>query len=322
MADEPMRTSLSRVDGEAGWIRIRGRDLAELAGRVPFEEAVGLLWGKSASEVEAALERARLAVGPWPEPIDDPMDRVRARLGRVATEDPAELVATASLAAAPGTPGRGGHVADHLRRATGSTDPRREALLSTYFVTLCENGMNPSTYAARVVASTGAGLGACAAAAAGALQGPLHGGAPGPVLDMLEAVGSPERAAAWVEAELAAGRRIFGLGHPVFRGRDPRAAILERAAEAAGAPRLALARAVERAASAAFERKRGRPLPANVELYAAVVLDAAGIPRRAFTAAFASARSAAWAAHVAEQRATGRLVNPEVAYVDSDPDRG
>jgi citrate synthase len=204
-------------------------------------------------------------------------------------------------------------------------DEARARALDAYLVTVSDHGMNASTFTARVVASTGSDLVSALVAAVGALKGPLHGGAPGPVLDMLDAVGTPERAEAFLESELAAGRRIMGMGHRIYRVRDPRAAVLERAIgalEAAGVqtPRLALARAVERSAEQVLSRRYpDRALRANVEFYTAVVLDAVGLPRRLFAPTFAVARAAGWAAHVAEQRATGRLVRPASRYVGALP---
>jgi citrate synthase len=163
-------------------------------------------------------------------------------------------------------------------------------------------------------------------AALGSLKGPLHGGAPGPVLAMLDAIGDGGRAAAWLREELAAGRRIMGLGHRIYRVRDPRAHVLETALaalEAAGARSryLPLARAVERAAVDALDAHRpDRRLRANVEFYTAVLLDALGIPRTLFTAVFAAARAAGWLAHVAEQRAVDRLIRPRQRYVGPLPE--
>ncbi|MCK6552579.1 citrate synthase/methylcitrate synthase, partial [Myxococcota bacterium] len=168
----------------------------------------------------------------------------------------------------------------------------------------------------------------------GALKGPLHGGAPGPVLDMLDAVERAGDARAWLKAELAAGRRIMGMGHRIYRVRDPRAFVLERAVEAldreleaatshdarALRRRLATARTVEREAERLLaERHPDRPLRANVEFYTAVLLEALGVPRALFTAVFAVARTAGWLAHVEEQRRTGRLVRPASRYVGVMP---
>jgi citrate synthase len=182
--------------------------------------------------------------------------------------------------------------------------------------------MNASTFAARVVASTGSDAVSAIVAGIGALKGPLHGGAPGPVLDMLDAVGSPDRAKAWIETELAAGRRIMGMGHRIYRVRDPRAAVLERAiVELAKGPRISsdrllLARAVEAAAEEILAaRYPERKLRANVEFYTAVLLDAVGIPRQMFSPTFAVGRVVGWYAHVSEQRAHGRLIRPASRYV-------
>jgi citrate synthase len=181
--------------------------------------------------------------------------------------------------------------------------------------------MNASTFAARVVASTGSDMISAIVAGVGALKGPLHGGAPGPVLDMLDAIGAPERADAWLRAELAAGRRIMGMGHRVYRVRDPRAAVLEQAlrdlsghAHALG--RLDLARAIETSATSLLDaRHPDRKLRANVEFFTAVLLEAVGIDRRSLTATFAVGRVVGWCGHVLEQQKRGRLIRPSSRYV-------
>jgi citrate synthase len=199
------------------------------------------------------------------------------------------------------------------------------AALDAYLVTVSDHGMNASTFTARVVTSTGSDAVSAVVAAIGALKGPLHGGAPGPVLDMVDSIGEPDQAEAWIEAELAAGRRIMGMGHRIYRVRDPRAAVLEKATlrlEQAGisSKRLALARAVERAAEGALRKKRpDRPLHANVEFYTAVLLDTIGLPRRLFSPMFAVGRVAGWCAHIDEQRAHGRLIRPASEYIGPMP---
>jgi len=143
---------------------------------------------------------------------------------------------------------------------------------------------------------------------------------------MLEEVGSPAHARAWLEGELAAGRRIMGLGHRVYRVRDPRAAVLEGAVlelERSGfsTHRLGLARAVEREAAGLLrERYPERPLEANVEFYTAVLLDTLELDRRLFSPTFAVGRVAGWLAHVDEQRETGRLIRPTCRYVGPLPE--
>jgi citrate synthase len=213
-----------------------------------------------------------------------------------------------------------GHAADYLRMTTGSADVVAARALEAYLVTVIDHGMNASTFTARVIASTGSDLISAVVGGVGALKGPLHGGAPGPVLDMLDAIGEPARAEAWLLGELAAGRRIMGMGHRIYRVRDPRAAVLETAVKPLASPRLDLARAVETAAAKILrERKPDRPLAANVEFYTAVLLDAVGLPREQFAATFAVGRTAGWCAHVLEQRRVGRLVRPASKYVGPMP---
>ena len=206
--------------------------------------------------------------------------------------------------------------------ATHETAPSPAAVraLEAYLVTVIDHGMNASTFTARVVTSTASDLVSAVVAAVGALKGPLHGGAPGPVLDMLDAIGEPARAEAWLLDELAAGRRIMGMGHRIYRVRDPRAAVLETAVRPLASPRLALARAVEAAAAKILrERKPDRPLAANVEFFTAVLLDAVGLPREQFAPTFAVGRVAGWCAHVVEQRRVGRLIRPASRYVGPMP---
>jgi citrate synthase len=188
--------------------------------------------------------------------------------------------------------------------------------------------MNASTFAARVVTSTQSDPVSALVAAVGALKGPLHGGAPGPVLDMLDRIGDAASVRPWLTAELAAGRRIMGMGHRIYRVRDPRAFVLERALadlerQRAGRPdqgRLALARLVERTAEDLLaERHPDRPLRANVEFYTALLLEAVGLDRACFSTTFAVGRCAGWLAHIAEQRRTGRLIRPGSRYVGPLP---
>jgi citrate synthase len=218
------------------------------------------------------------------------------------------------------------HAEDFLRMSLDrEPDARFSAALNSYLVTVSDHGMNASTLAARVVASTGSDLTSSIVAGIGALKGPLHGGAPGPVLDMLESIGKPENAKPWLETELSAGRRIMGMGHRIYRVRDPRAAVLEQATlklENSGikSRRLSLARAVESAAAKLLaERYPDRPLKANVEFFTAVLLDAIGLPRELFSPTFALGRVVGWCAHVAEQRKFGRLVRPKSEYVGPFP---
>jgi citrate synthase len=193
--------------------------------------------------------------------------------------------------------------------------------LDTYFAAMAESGMGPATFTARTVASTRASLAAAVLAAWCSFTGPLHGGAPGPTLDMLDAAAAAEAADdldAWIERKLTSGERLAGFGHRVFRGNDPRAAALRAALQkmAPGASRLDFVAHLEQRVAAVVARvKPGRHLPANVEVMAALLLDAVGIPRQAFTAIFAITRSAGWIAHALEQLKTGRMIRPASEYV-------
>jgi citrate synthase len=244
--------------------------------------------------------------------------------GAMAVLAAAWLRTRAGASPSPPDPKRG-HAEDFLRMALGTpAGVERARALDAYLVTVSDHGMNASTFAARVVASTGSDMVSAVVAAVGALKGPLHGGAPGPVLDMLDAIGSPERARAWIDGELTAGRRIMGMGHRVYRVRDPRAAVferqIERLAQSEAGARLTLARAVERAAEDALRaRHPDRPLRANVEFFTAVLLEAVGLPREAFSPAFAVGRVAGWCAHYLEQRETGRLIRPASRYIGPAP---
>lgn len=214
------------------------------------------------------------------------------------------------------------HSADFLNMLLDSPpDDAQVQALDSYWAGVSDHGLNASTFTARVIASTGSDLPAAISGAAAALKGPLHGGAPGPVLDMLDAIGSPEHAETWIRGELAQGRRIMGMGHRVYRVRDPRAAAFEAAVSHIASrsqtvnDRLALARAVEREAEAIFrEQKPQRPIRANVEFYTAVLLEALGVPRELFTNVFAAGRVVGWCAHIGEQWQTGRLIRPKSRY--------
>ncbi|MEM1346933.1 MAG: citrate/2-methylcitrate synthase, partial [Myxococcota bacterium] len=271
---------------------------------------------------------------------DDPMDALRASVGGMHIDSSATLEEQAiavwgrvPVALAVWSRARHGdrsiapdasasHAADVLRMLTGEAPSEGAArMVDAYLTTVSEHGMNASTFTARVIASTGSDLVSAITGAIGALKGPLHGGAPGPVLDMLDAIGAPELAEPWIRAELSQGRRIMGMGHRVYRVRDPRAAIFEQALErwADDTPRRALALATEAAATRVLaERYPERGLQANVEFYTSVLLEAAGVPRELFTPLFAVGRAVGWAAHVREQRETGRLLRPLAMYVGDD----
>jgi citrate synthase len=348
-----VETALSDVDGEAGRLVLCGHPVESVAERAGLVDAFGLLLGDG---LPAPSERAKLvrvlgegrvrARERWRGTgleLTDAMSAVRAAVGSLdehalgaSQEEQAATLAGVVALAATGWARRRQALeplapdveldpeSDFLRMLRGEPPSRAEAdALGTYFFTVSDHGMNASTFTARVIASTNADLVSAITGAVGALKGPLHGGAPGPVLDMLDAIGEPDRARVWLEHELASGRRIMGMGHRIYRVRDPRALVLERAVErlehageARSARRLALARAVEREAVAELGRRHPeRALKANVEFYTAVLLEALQIPRELFTATFAASRVVGWVAHVFEQQQVGRLIRPRSRYV-------
>ena len=350
-------TRLSDVDGEQGRLVLAGHPIEDVAGQRSFEDAVHLLFRGSfpTAEQRSALRDAlgdareaafqRLADLGDALALPDGMDALRAsvaHLSIVASEEPlaetvrilgavAVVAAAGARQAAPVRPDpRLSHAADYLRMATGRVPTAGEtAAIDAYLVTVIDHGMNASTFAARVVASTASDSISAVVAAIGALKGKLHGGAPGPVLDMLDAIGKAEEARRWVAAALGRGERIMGMGHRIYRVRDPRAFVLERAVaqlEAASETtspigrRLRLARAVEgEAETQLMARHPDRPLKANVEFYTAILLEAVGLPRTLFTPTFAASRAAGWCAHIDEQRRYGRLIRPQSRYVDLPP---
>ncbi len=156
--------------------------------------------------------------------------------------------------------------------------------------------------------------------ALGSLSGPLHGGAPSRALDALDEIGSPERARSWADEQLAAGRRIMGFGHAIYRGPDPRSELLKETAQELGGPLVELAVAAESAINAALdEARQGRVLRANVEFYAGVVMHECGIPREMFTPTFAVSRVMGWTAHILEQGHDRKIIRPSARYAGPPP---
>ena len=341
-------TVLSHVDGERGILLVRGHTLEELVARHGYEGAVAVMWngfvadGLTRESVHAMLAEARgrafARLGDWLEtaarrPIGE---AVRVCLAALPDDSaPADIAAAFPVGIAallrvrdggkptPPDPNLG-TAADYLRMARGApVDARLATALDAYITTVIDNGLSASTFTARIIASTRASLADAVLGAYCAFTGPLHGGAPGPTLDMLDAVGATGDMDAWLDAKLKAGERLMGFGHRVFKVRDPRADVLRTALQALGpdAGRVAFAAELERRALAALERfKPGRRLQSNVELNAALLLEAVGVPRDAFTPVFALARAGGWIAHALEQQRTGRMIRPTARYIGAPPD--
>ncbi|MFX0539075.1 citrate/2-methylcitrate synthase [Ornithinimicrobium sp. Y1847] len=201
------------------------------------------------------------------------------------------------------------------------TDQHRRAI-TAYLTSTIDHGFSASTFAARVVTSSGADVASAMCAAIGTFGGPLHGGAPDRALDSLDEIGSPDRARAWVREKVGAGERIMGFGHAVYTVLDPRAAMLRAVALEMGGPLVDLAVTVEQEVIAALaELKPGRELHTNVEYYAGVVMELCGIPREMFTPTFATARVVGWGAHILEQAQDTKIFRPAARYVGPEPTR-
>src|SRR6202453_4892105 len=214
-----------------------------------------------------------------------------------------------------------GFAANYLFMLTGTEpSPQHARAIEQYMILTIDHGFNASTFTARVVTSTGADLGAAIVAAIGALSGPLHGGAPSRALDMLDAIGTPDRADAYVRTAVEAGDRIMGFGHRVYKTDDPRSLLLRSVTEQLGGALVEFSQAVERTTvDVLAELKPGRQLYTNVEFYAGVVMHTCGIPREMFTPTFATGRTIGWTTHVMEQAAHNRLIRPAARYLGPPP---
>jgi len=347
-------TRLSHIDGESGDLTVGGYPIDELATDASYEECVYLLFNdrlpdadelasfradlatrrEIGEEVHAVLERAAAEAKPAMDALR--MGAAAANLGS-EDEDP-ETDARRVIAAFPTIVAaywryRQGeapvepradlrHAANYCYMLTGEEPSQAQARgVETYLNTVIDHGLNASTFTARVVVSTESDLVSAATAAVGTLKGPLHGGAPGPVLDMLKEIheeGDPE---GWVRDALESGERLMGFGHRVYRVRDPRAAVLQSAAESfyqdgGDSDFFETIQAFEDVAvDALAEEHPDRTLQTNVEFYTAALLNGVGVPKDLFTASFAVARAGGWMAHALEQLEDNRLVRPRAEYV-------
>jgi citrate synthase len=343
-------TALSHVDGTRGELVIAGQFVAELAGSTSFEGVTARLWSAasetpiSEAEVRAALGAARIrAFARIPQMLAacdglSIVDGFRAAIASLRAEPGISHEATIVGALpvivgalvrrakneAPVAPDASlGHAMDTLRMLHGRAVSAREAAaLDAYLVTVSDHGMNASTFTARVVASTQADLFCAVTAAYCALTGPLHGGAPEPVLEMLDAIDTRERIKPWIDSALARGERLMGFGHRIYRVRDPRADVLKAANQRLAANKADLPFAAEDEAyarEALGKKNPERALDTNVEFFTAILLDSLSVPRQAFTPIFATARAAGWTAHAREQQRRGRLLRPGSVYVGAMP---
>jgi len=350
------QTRLSHVDGQEGALILAGYRVEEIAPVAEFEEIVYLLWHGSLP-TPTELETLRQELAAWrtlPGATVDllaaaarerlpAIDALRMAAGTLDLELPAAMHVDAKLGIAvlarmpsimatywrlrqgaepvPPDPALG-HAANYLYMLCAEPpSPAAVRGLETYLNTVADHGLNASTFTARVIVATRSDIVSAITGALGALKGPLHGGAPGPALDMVFEIGDPARAEAYLRAKLEAGERLMGFGHRIYKVRDPRAEVLAAAARTfytASADKrelYALAAAVEATAVrllAAY--KPGRNLQTNVEFYTALLLHGLGLPTELFTPTFAIGRAAGWVGHALEQIATGRLIRPAAHY--------
>lgn len=348
------QTRLSHVDGQAGKLVIAGFLLEEIAPRASFEEMVYLLWtgdlpdAGQLAEFREALSRSRdlpaavldLLAASAAEEMSA-MDALRIGAGALSLALPASREVWAeniavlgrlpSIVAAFWRLRNGekpldsrpelGYAANYLYLLSGRIPhPARSRALETYLNTVVDHGLNASTFTARVITSTGSDLVSALVGAIGALKGPLHGGAPGPALNMVFEIGEASRAEAYLRRKLERDERLMGFGHRVYKVRDPRADVLAEAAEQlfqqAGDMKLyELAKSVERTALDLLEEyKPGRRLQTNVEYFTALVLHGLELPEELFTPTFALSRAAGWIAHCREQGSRNRIIRPQSEY--------
>jgi len=340
-------TRLSDVDGERGELIIAGYPVGELAERATFEETTWLLWHgelPTARQLETCRAElaARRALPPGALALLrdcaarhlDPMDALRIAAGTISLEsnDAAAIVARVpTIVAAYWRLARGeepldprrdlGHAANFLYMLFGKPpDAERTRGLETYLNTVVDHGLNASTFTARVITSTGSDLVSAVVGALGALKGPLHGGAPGPALEMVFEIGEASRAEAILRRKIEAGEKLMGFGHRVYKVRDPRTDVLAKAAERlftriGDMSLYTLARAVETTAIRLLEEyKPGRRLQTNVEFYTALLLQGLGLDVPLFTPTFAISRVSGWIAHAFEQQRANRIIRPQSEY--------
>ncbi|MCW4356004.1 citrate synthase 2 [Hoyosella sp. YIM 151337] len=338
-------TEIAEPDKDGGALRYRGVDIEDLVSRgVPFGDVWALL-------VDGKFGHSLPPAEPFPLPVHTGDVRVDVQAGLamlapiwgyqplldIDEETAREQLARASVMALsyvaqsargiyqPAVPQKiidecPTVTARFMTRWKGDPDPDHIKAIDAYWVSAAEHGLNASTFTARVIASTGADVAASLSGAIGAMSGPLHGGAPARVLPMIEEAERSHDPRAMVKGILDRKERLMGFGHRVYRAEDPRARVLRNTCKALGAPRYEAAAALEQAALTELrERRPDRAIETNVEFWAAVILDFAGVPPHMMPAMFTCARTAGWCAHILEQKRLGKLVRPAALYVGPAP---
>ena len=346
-------TKLSRVDGLAGELIIAGYRVDEIAPNAVFEEMVYLLWHDylptrtELAQFQADLTTLRALPDVAYETLRQAakkqlsvMDALRMAAGLLSLNtnpDDAEAAALALIAAFPtiiaaywrllhgqepiAPDANLSHAANYLYMLDGEIPSAEQVrALNTYLNTVIDHGFNASTFAARTIIATHSDMISAIVGAIGALKGPIHGGAPGPALDMVFEIGKAENAESYLRQKLEAGERLMGFGHRVYKVRDPRADVLNSAAEEffRDGEQLELYQLVRHVEAEAIrlleEYKPGRNLQTNVEFYTALVLHGVGLETALFTPTFAISRVGGWTAHALEHLREGRLIRPLSEY--------
>ncbi len=356
-------SSLSLVEGTEGRLSYRGYSIDDLAQHATFEEIVYLLWyGELPTESQLAEFNSKLVaqrelpagamrlLHDLPKegaPIDALRTIVSAlalfdadaeNLGHDAVLDKA-LILTARLPTIltayarlrdgqdPVAPRADlGHTANLLYMLTGK-DPTPEAIsaLESYMVMLAEHSLNASTFSARVTISAVSDYYAAITTAIGTLKGTAHGGANQKAMEMMLEIGAPDNVQAYVDNALATKQRLMGLGHRIYKTRDPRAVHLarhsERLATLTGDRRWHDVAGTLDTLSREHEYFNQRKLYPNVEFYSAPVLYMLGFAPDLMPALFACSRIAGWTAHILEQLADNRIIRPSADYTGPAPGR-
>jgi citrate synthase len=349
-------TEISLVDGKEGHLIYRGFWAKDLALQYQFEEVAYLLWYgtlpdkeelgnlketlKNKREVPAyirdlvdglpydmdmmsVLRTAISAMGrkeyQWQPSIDQAIE-LTALTPTIIAYRYQQLANTTFISPNPDLD----HVANYLFMLTGNIPELAHVrALNAYLVLTMEHGMNASTFAARVISSTESDLASAISGAIGAMKGPLHGGAPSGVIQMLNDIRNKKNAEPWLRSVLEQGARLMGFGHRVYKTQDPRAEALRMitAQLSNQDPWFDLANHVEKTAIRLLEEyKPGRQLYTNVEFYAAAVLRAVGMPKELYTPTFTASRVVGWTAHVLEQAQNNRIFRPQSSYIGPTPE--
>jgi len=354
-------SEICRIDGEKGALYYMGYSIQELARQATFEEVTYLLlYEKLPNQKELAEFSARMRSGRElaPEILEmirrfprdaHPMELLQSvisylsgyvqhKIQHSATcncRNTLHQVAQLATVVAAWQRFREGqqhvppradlsHGANFLYMLRGQEPEEYEGMvMDSCLVMHAEHGFNASTFTARVVASSLSTCYSSISAAIGSLYGSLHGGANEKAMEMVDAIGSADKAERWVEQALAGKQKVMGMGHRVYKAKDPRADLVEEylvelSRRKGDTSSYDILKAVERAFRARMEEK-GKPIYPNVDFFSGAVYRLLGIPTVLFTPIFAIARVSGWLAHILEQRKDNRLFRPKSLYVGPQP---